>query len=1138
MVLEADAWDSTISFAAGIPVALGGTLELGFAADVNIADQVGRTLELFDWTGVSPTGTFDVASAYPWDLSRLYTTGEVTLLSPFTPGDANGDQFVDRADVAILARSLGRADDVLWSHGDFDNNRRVDMLDVAILQSHLGEGPIASNVAVAEPSTWALAGFVVIGLVVRCRRRHKTVQQRAVGRICARRSLSSRSTNMTRRTVFLGFACVGLVLTAEVSATTYTFSNLIDTSVAAPTGNYLNIGDAAISGNTVAFKAGYNQGFLGIIDSIFTSSGGPRTQIIQELRDYQPGRTISAIGRPAIEGSNVYFDSRVYLGLFDYGDGVFYGYGLRHVNGNLLVDTAVSPLQHLVTVNAPKVVADPLISQGFRAYLGSANTINVKNPQNSFFTRIVGAGDAAPPGGTFSSIDANYGLSGGTAAFRGLYGNQEGIFTGAGGALTTIAKIGDLTPTGEAFTGVLDPAISGGTVAFLGTFAGGSGIFTGESGVLSTVVKTGDATPDGDVFSGFSVPTVAFNTIAFRGDYPGGGGIYAKRGNELGKVVEIGDPLFGSTVASLSFSDLGLDRGGTGNLAFNYALADGRSGVAMAVPGAGLPTIYQRNGLPVPDSAGIVWVPYPNFEHRNLTNAVLGGADLRNANARNVNLTDAWLRQADLTNADLRDANLSRAVFDSARLSGANLNGADVSGARFTREFFPVAECFVDHCTVVPVGNGGITPAQLGATTSYRDRNLAGIDLEGNSLPGVNLAGQNLTGANFTYAWLNGADLAGAEIRGASFGRYFISVTGLCDQSRPTCAVASDIIGSGISLDQLYSTTSYLARDLTGVNFGGNDLAGGNFSGQNLTGAYFGGDVLYGSPAANLANADFSHAMIHNANFRGARLAGASLTGADARGASFTDAVLTDSVLTNFIQSDGHIAGLGLGAGETLLIRDYDGDLAHGIAPPPITVDQHFAMGPGGTLRMILEGNAWDSTLSFAADIPATLGGTLELSFAPDAKIADQIGRTIDLFDWTGVNPTGAFNISSPYPWDVSELYTTGEVTLLSPFTPGDANGDQFVDRADAAILAANLGMNTGALWSNGDFDGNRIVDLLDAAILQSHLGQGPIAPSTSVIPEPPTLTLAALAVFGFAARFRQRPRRSRCTSAHHGEQK
>ena len=89
-------------------------------------------------------------------------------------------------------------------------------------------------------------------------------------------------------------------------------------------------------------------------------------------------------------------------------------------------------------------------------------------------------------------------------------------------------------------------------------------------------------------------------------------------------------------------------------------------------------------------------------------------------------------------------------------------------------------------------------------------------------------------------------------------------------------------------------------------------------------------------------------------------------------------------------------------------------------------------MAPGGTLRMVFEADDWDSTISFAPGIPVTLGGTLELTFADDVNLASQLGRTFDLFDWTGVNPTGAFAISSPYAWDLSNLYTTGEVTLTA----------------------------------------------------------------------------------------------------------
>jgi hypothetical protein len=79
MVFEADAWDSTISFASGIPVTLGATRELSIADDVNLARQTRRSLKFFDGTGLSPTGVFAVASQYAWDLSNLYTTDDVSL---------------------------------------------------------------------------------------------------------------------------------------------------------------------------------------------------------------------------------------------------------------------------------------------------------------------------------------------------------------------------------------------------------------------------------------------------------------------------------------------------------------------------------------------------------------------------------------------------------------------------------------------------------------------------------------------------------------------------------------------------------------------------------------------------------------------------------------------------------------------------------------------------------------------------------------------------------------------------------------------------------------------------------------------------------------------------------------------------
>ena len=88
-------------------------------------------------------------------------------------------------------------------------------------------------------------------------------------------------------------------------------------------------------------------------------------------------------------------------------------------------------------------------------------------------------------------------------------------------------------------------------------------------------------------------------------------------------------------------------------------------------------------------------------------------------------------------------------------------------------------------------------------------------------------------------------------------------------------------------------------------------------------------------------------------------------------------------------------------------------------------------MSDGGNLQLLFDADAWDSTISFQPGIPVTLGGNLELSFATDVDLASQIGRTFHIFDWTGVEPTGTFTVSSLYRWDVSQLYSTGDVTLV-----------------------------------------------------------------------------------------------------------
>jgi uncharacterized protein YjbI with pentapeptide repeats len=372
-----------------------------------------------------------------------------------------------------------------------------------------------------------------------------------------------------------------------------------------------------------------------------------------------------------------------------------------------------------------------------------------------------------------------------------------------------------------------------------------------------------------------------------------------------------------------------------------------------------------------PDGAGVNAVPDADLSNRNLDMAYLIGADLSGVNF------SAFLPNpaSSLTDADLSQGNLTNASFYGTTLTGADFGGAEIRGANFG--------VFAFYATY----GTGISLDQLYSTASYRGKDLSGVGFDENFLDGADFTGQNLADASFYLAHLNNADFTGAKIQGANFGRLYYNISYI----------------TGIRLDQLYSTASYHVRDLSEIDFTYNFLYGASFAGQNLT----------------------------NTSFYGATLTAADFTAADARGAALSQ---TDVIATNLIRPDGHIAGLTLGADRMLVVRDDDVGSHFDLdsAPIPITIDQHLTMAPGGALRIVFEADAWDSTISFAPGIPVTLGGTLELTFADDVNPATQFGRTFDLFDWTGVAPAGAFTVSSPYRWDVSNLYATGEVTLTA----------------------------------------------------------------------------------------------------------
>ena len=82
---------------------------------------------------------------------------------------------------------------------------------------------------------------------------------------------------------------------------------------------------------------------------------------------------------------------------------------------------------------------------------------------------------------------------------------------------------------------------------------------------------------------------------------------------------------------------------------------------------------------------------------------------------------------------------------------------------------------------------------------------------------------------------------------------------------------------------------------------------------------------------------------------------------------------------------------------------------------------------------------------------------------------------------------------------------------------PGDANLDEVVDAADAAVLANNWLANVNT-WLKGDFNGDGVVDDIDAALLATNW-QG--AAASASVPEP-SAPILLLGILGLAAFYRR----------------
>ena len=381
---------------------------------------------------------------------------------------------------------------------------------------------------------------------------------------------------------FSALLLIGMLLaSAGAEAATYRFTNVADTMTSAPIATFNSFGagldsmrlytsyPAAISGNTVAFY-----GAFGGSHGVFTGSGGPLT-VIAKKSDSAPDGTFNQLSEITLSNTSVAFRGRFALPGQSNAFGVFSGDG-----GPLttIANTGVSAPSGIFLS-----VLDPSISGGTVAFRGTDNDGNgVFVSNGGQITTLLREGDAGASG-IFTAF-LNVVISESSVAFLAKHSGHSGVFRTSEGMVTKIAKHADASPHGL-LTGFHELSASGNRVAFRVIYGNGSksGIVYGAGEALTTVAVTGSAASFG-TFIGFNEPAISGTTVAFRGLYTGGDGIFIGNGGPLTTVIKSGDPMFGSTIVSVGLGRFGIDPGDTGNLAFTYALADGRFGVAIASP--------------------------------------------------------------------------------------------------------------------------------------------------------------------------------------------------------------------------------------------------------------------------------------------------------------------------------------------------------------------------------------------------------------------------------------------------------------------------------------------------------------------------------------------------------------------------
>jgi uncharacterized protein YjbI with pentapeptide repeats len=456
-----------------------------------------------------------------------------------------------------------------------------------------------------------------------------------------------------------------------------------------------------------------------------------------------------------------------------------------------------------------------------------------------------------------------------------------------------------------------------------------------------------------------------------------------------------------------------------------------------------------------------------SYQTKNLAYAGLGGLSLEGGNFADQNLSGSSfstisvldnggytnIRGSSLAGANFTGANLTNAVFEGALLTNANFSGARVKGDDFG-------------------GAIDLTFSQMASTASYQKGNLRDVSFENEDLTGWNLSGQDLSNGNFSGTLANtmhndissgmeilpvgvgsttnltDADLSNANLTGAN-----LSVATLTGANLTGTIVhkanLSDAIG--LAFGQIASTADYQRKNLSGLYLNGDNMTGWNFSGQNLSGCEI--------ASSTLTNANFQGAIFHGTFFGASTFAGGNFSDSDLRGAILWSG--KNDISTNAIHPLGGIHGLDLRNGETLAITN---------DPMPITVLTSARLRPASNLDLLLEPD-WTSFIRFGPGVTPSPGGNLDLNFAAGTDPSTFVGDTFHLFDWG--NPPQYFDhftsvISQPgYTFDLSDLYSSGDVTLVSAGGDATSSAPALATPSFSAVPEP-AGVGVLALWGAG----------------------------------------------------------------------